>query len=195
MDYISRHQEEELADLVERYESNILSDGDHIPMSNLGLHEIDVGDAKPISRPPYRIPQAREEFVKQEIEKGLKTRLIRPSTSPWAFPVVVVPKQNGKLRMCINYIPLNRVTKKNAYPLPLITDILNSFKGAKFFSNIDLFSGYYQLGMDPNFIPMTAFVTKFGQFEYTRMPFGLTGATRTFQKAVNGLFKTSLATE
>lgn len=90
--------------------------------------------------------------------------------------------------MCIDYIPLNRITKTGSYPLPLIAEILSSFGGARFFTNIDLFSGYHQIAMAEESIPYTAFVTKFGQFNFTCMLFGLTGAPHTFQAAMDQLF-------
>lgn len=90
--------------------------------------------------------------------------------------------------MFVDYILLNCVTKSSAYPLPLINDILHSFCGAKFFTNINLFLGYYQIAMAEESIPLTAFVTRFGQFEFTRMPLGLTRAPRTFQAAMDQLF-------
>lgn len=85
---------------------------------------------------------------------------------------MVVPKKNGKLRMCVDYIPLNCVTAEDAYPPPLIPDIFASFHGKACFLNLDLFSGYYQVAMSPDSIGFTSFVSKFGQFKFLRMPFG-----------------------
>lgn len=90
--------------------------------------------------------------------------------------------------MCVNFIPLNKVTITDHYPLPRISDILSSFGGASWFSNIDLFSGFHQVLVNPDDQAKTAFVTKWGQFEYIRMPFGLKGAPRTFQRMMNQVF-------
>jgi Reverse transcriptase (RNA-dependent DNA polymerase) len=111
------------------------------------------------------------------LEKGL----IRESASPWASPIVLVPKKNGKQRICIDYRKLNQVTEKDVYPLPVIDDILESFKGAKWFSSLDLASGYWQVAVKEEDRKKTAFITKSGLYEFNVMPFELCNAPATFQ--------------
>jgi len=101
---------------------------------------------------------------------------IRPSSSPWGAPVLFVKKKDGSMRMCVDYCALSEVTIKNKYPLPRIDDLFDRLKGAKYFSNIDLRSGYHQLKIKESDIPKTVFVTRYGQFEFTVMSFGLTNA-------------------
>ena len=119
----------------------------------------------------------------------LEQDLIQPSTSPWSFPVVVVKKKNGKFRFCVNYKPLNDVTKKDNYPLPRIDKILDSLKDAKWFTTLDLASGYWQIKVKEEHREKTAFITKFGTYEFKVMPFGLCNAPATFQQTMDKVLK------
>nr|GFC55117.1 putative reverse transcriptase domain-containing protein [Tanacetum cinerariifolium] len=98
--------------------------------------------AEPISKAPYRIAPFELKELKQQLHEMLENGFIRPSVSPWGAPVLFVKKKNGSMRLCIDYRELNRITIRNRYPLPRIDDLFDQLQGAKYFSKIDLQSGY-----------------------------------------------------
>ncbi|CAB4408453.1 unnamed protein product [Rhizophagus irregularis] len=145
--------------------------------------------ATPISQPPYRCNPKYREFLQGEINKNGKSRTYKKSASPWASPVVIVDKKGGEKRLCIDYRKLNAVTKADAYPLPRIDDMLESFSNATWFTTLDLASGYWQVAMDPADVEKTAFITPFGLYEFLVMPFGLAYAPGTFQRLMNRILQ------
>ncbi|GJV20014.1 putative reverse transcriptase domain-containing protein, partial [Tanacetum coccineum] len=120
--------------------------------------------------PPPRQVEFRIEL--ELLEKGF----IRPSSSPWGAPVLFVKKKDRSYRMCINYRKLNKLTVKNRYPLPRVDDLFDQLQGSSVYSKIDLRSGYHQLRIREEDIPITAFQTRYGHYEFQVMPFGLTNA-------------------
>ena len=115
--------------------------------------------ATPISKAPYRMAPAELKELKAQLEELLEKGYIRPSTSPWGAPVLFVKKEDGTLRLCIDYRGLNKITVKNRYSLPRINDLFDQLRGAGTFSKIDLRSGYHQLRIKDKDIPKTAFRT------------------------------------
>ena len=115
----------------------------------------------------------------------LETGAIRPSSSPWASPIVLVRKKDGSVRFCVDYRKLNDATKKDVHPLPRTSDMLESLAGAKIFTTLDAASGYWQIPMSPPDIEKTAFICSEGLFEFTVMPFGLCNAPATYQRLMN----------
>jgi hypothetical protein len=126
--------------------------------------------------------------LKKQIDELLEKGYIRPSSSPWAAPVLFVEKKDGTKRMCIDYESLNEVTIKNKYPLPRIEDQFDQLRGANVFSKIDLRSGYHQLRIRPLDIPKITFITKYGLYEFMVMSFGLTNAPAYFMYMMNSVF-------
>ena len=144
-------------------------------------HDIDVGDSSPIRQRPYRVPYAQRQMVKEEIEKMLEAGVIRPSTSPWAFPVVLVGKKDGSVRFCVDFRKLNAVAKFDAYPMPCIDEVFEHIRPVTIISTLDLAKGYWQISLTPSSKEKTAFTTPFGLYEFHVMPFGLHSAPATFQ--------------
>ena len=123
----------------------------------------------PIKRRPYRIPLAKRTALDDKLSELLEQGVIRPSSSPWASPVVLVAKKDPSEgpRFCVDYTALNKLTKRDAYPIPLIRDIFDQLQGSTVFSTLDLKSGFHQLPIDPAHIEKTAFVCHRGLFEWT----------------------------
>ena len=150
-------------------------------------HKINTGTAPPIRQQVSRIPQFRRQEAKKLLDDMLGRNVIQPSNSPWASPVVLVPKKDGSLRFCVDYRRVNAVTRKDAYPLPRVDDTLDTLSGSKWFSTLDLLSGYWQVEVDPEDREKTAFCTHEGLFEFRVMPFGLCNAPATFQRLMNAV--------
>jgi hypothetical protein len=142
----------------------------------------------PIFKRAYRIFGPELVELKKQIDELSVKGYIRPSTSPWAAPILFVEKKDGTKRMCIDYRALNEVTIKNKYPLPRIEDLFDQLRGASVFSKIDLRSGYHQLRIRSSDILKTTFITKYGLYEFTVMSFSLTNAPAFFMNLMNSVF-------
>ncbi|KAL4296010.1 hypothetical protein GQ457_12G015510 [Hibiscus cannabinus] len=156
--------------------------------------EVEFGiDIQPGTNPvlitPYRMAPIELKELKKKLEELQNKGFIRPSTSPWAAPVLFVKKKDGSMRLCIDYRQLNRVTIKNKYPLPRTEDLFDQLRDASVFSKIDVRSGYYQMKVKDVDVPKTTFRTRYGHFEFLVMPFGLTNAPATFMDLMNRVFK------
>ncbi|GBG91745.1 hypothetical protein CBR_g53559 [Chara braunii] len=153
-------------------------------------HEIILEDgAVPPRGCIYRMSEEELSVLRAQLDDLLEKGWIRPSSSPYGAPVLFIRKQNKDLRLCIDYHKLNAQTIRNAGPLPRIGDLLERLGGAKFFSKLDLKSGYHQLEIRKEDCYKTAFNTRYGHFEWLVMPFGLTNASATFQAAMATEFR------
>jgi len=154
-----------------------------IGRTDLIKHKIVLEDDKPFKQPYRRIPPGRYEEVRQHLKEMLDSDVIRESDSPYSSNVVLVRKKDGSLRFCIDYRLLNSKTRKDAFMLPRFDDIIDTINGSKYFSKLDLRFGYWQVEMEEEDKPKTAFsVGKLGFYECNRMSFGLTNAPATFQR-------------
>ena len=158
-----------------------------LSQTELITHKIDTGDNSPFKAPWRPVPYKLQESIKTFIEDFLNQGIIIPSNSPWNSPVVLVKKKDNTLRFCVDYRGLNSLTRKDSYPLPNIDAILTSLGGRKFFSSIDLASGYWQIKMSSCSQEKTAFSAAGRHWEWLVMPFGLTTAPATFQRLMNNI--------
>ena len=151
-------------------------------------HRIDlVPGAQPVSQPIYRMSATELKELKKQIDELLSHGFIRPSLSPYGSPVLFVKKKDGSLRLCVDYRRLNEVTIKNSFGLPRADEQLESVRGAKYFTKLDLHSGYNQMRVAGRDIEKTAFKCRFGHFEYLVTPFGLCNAPSSFQALMNSI--------
>ena len=148
-----------------------------------------VPGTSPISIAPYRMAPAENVELRKQLQELMEKGFIRPSTSPWGAPVLFVKKHDGSLRLCVDYRQLNRVTIKNKYPLPRIDELFDQLGGSRYFSKIDLRSGYHQLRVREEDVSKTAFRTRYGHYEFLVMPFGLTNAPAAFMDLMNRVFR------
>ena len=172
--------------ILEDYISIIATSSDDLSQSKLTLHEINlIPGTQPIKQRSYRISKFKADILKKELIKLINKKLIVPSHSAWSSLVVIVPKSNGKWRICIDNRKFNDVTIKDAYSLPFIDEIFDGRNGATVFSTLDLYSGYHQIPMHPDSVDITSFTTLFRNFCFKVMPFGLCNAPATFQREMN----------
>jgi hypothetical protein len=149
--------------------------------------ELKPGTA-PIYKTPYRMATPELAELREHIKEMLENGFIYPSSSPWGAPMIFVPKKDGTQRLCVDYRALNEVTIKNKYPLPWIDDLFDQLHGACVFSKFNLRSGYHQLKIGEYDLPKTAFILRYGLYEYTVMSFGLTNASAYFMYLMNKVF-------
>ncbi|KAK1930032.1 Retrovirus-related Pol polyprotein from transposon 297 [Phytophthora citrophthora] len=172
--------------LLRQYSEIVEKKSGYPPKAKIGVeHHINTGDAAPIMMRRRRHAVAENELIDKEVDDMLAQGVIEPGEGAWGFPVVIVRKKDGSVRFCIDYRALNSVTLKDVYPLPRVDETLEARHGSQRFSSLDLHAGYWQLGVFGPDKPKTAFTTRRGLFQFTRMPFGLCNAPSTFQRRMD----------
>jgi len=151
-----------------------------------------MSGATPISKTPYRMSALELKELQIQLEEILKKGYIHPSVSPWGAPVLFVKKKDGTLKLCIDFIKLNKVTMKNKYYFPRIDDLFDQLRCTRVFSKIDLRYGYHQVRIKEEDINKTAFSVKYGHYEFTMVSFGLSNAPTIFMCLMNGVFRSYL---
>ena len=179
-----------IKDVLKRYQDVMPEDlPNELPPRREVDHKIEVkSGTEPPSKAPYCLSQKELEELKSQLDELLAKGYIRQSKSPYGAPVLFVDKKDGKLRLCVDSRALNKVTVRNSYPLPQIDDLFDRLAGAKYFSRIDLRSGYHQIRIAQGDEEKTACRTRYGSFEFLVMPFGLCNALATFTTLMNNIF-------
>ncbi|MCG8049023.1 MAG: reverse transcriptase domain-containing protein, partial [Candidatus Thiodiazotropha endolucinida] len=184
LDVPEKHKKRVL-DLILRNKDLFANKDSELSHTDTVKMKIDTGDHNPIKLRPYRTPLNNRKVIDNAIDEMLDAKIIERSKSPWSFPVVIVDKKDGSKRFCVDFRALNKVTKANSYPLPLIDDILALLGHAKYFTLLDLKSGYWQVCVDDECKEKTAFACHRGLFQFNVMPFGLTTAPAVFQELMS----------
>jgi len=177
----------EFADVFSKTKAEVLPP--HCPYDlKINLEE----GAQPLVGPIYSLSASEQEALKEFIEENLNTGFIQPTSSLHSAPVLFIKKKNGSLHLCVDFRSLNRISKKNRYPLLLISNLLDSPHKARVYSKIDLCHAYHLVHIADGDEWKTAFRTRYGSFEWSVMLFGLTNASTAFQQFMNDIFSNLL---
>ncbi|CAG2199128.1 unnamed protein product [Mytilus edulis] len=163
-------EKQKLSSLIHEYKDIFVGPDGSLGRTDRVKHYIDTGDAKPVKISPRRVALKQRDVLEEELKKMIDKNLIEPSCSPWAAPVCLVKKRDGSIRFCVDFRKLNERTVKDAYPLPRIDDTLDTLSGGKWFSCVDLASGYFQVEVAEEDKYKTAFSTHKGLYQFLVMP-------------------------
>ncbi|KAK9730858.1 Reverse transcriptase (RNA-dependent DNA polymerase) [Popillia japonica] len=156
--------------------------------THLIKHEIELlPGTKPIKQRYYPVSPAKQQIIDSEIQKLLDADVIEPCNSPWASPICLCKKKDGGIRFAVDYRQLNAHTRKDAYPLPLISSILDQLREAKFLTSLDIKSAFHQIPLCDSSRDCTAFIVPNGLYRFKVMPFGLSNAPGTFQRLMDAV--------
>lgn len=172
-----------LLNIIRKFSSNLIT-GTAVSTVNTGNMSIKLNNNTPVNYRPYRLSHAETLRVRGIVKDLLDKNIIQESESEYASPILLVTKKDGSDRLCVDYRKLNEVTVKDRFPLPLIDDHIDRLGRHKFFSSLDMATGFHQIPMDKDSVPLTGFVTPEGHFEYLKMPYGLANAPVVYQRII-----------
>ena len=189
--------------LLDKYQAAFSTSSEDIGHTELITMDIDTGLSQPVSQRPYTLLLKHHDWVKREIEQLEHAGVIEKSLSPWASPIVIVPKKLGPgeppmRRMCMDYHHINALQTEvdfssrgcmSLYPLPKIDEMFAKLHGTKIFTTLDLHSGYYHIGLTDEAKPKRAFITPHGKWHFNMVPFGLAQVPSYFQQLMNQVLK------
>jgi len=192
-EHLNSEERASLLRICKKYQDIFHFEGEPLSFTTAIQHDIKIPeDTAPVNIKPYRLPYAHRQVIVEQMAKLEEDNIIQPSESPWNAPLVVVPKKpdaNGKpqFRVCVDFRRLNQLTIGDAFPIPRIDEILDQLGRSRYYTTLDLASGYHQVPIRPQDCEKTGFSTDKGHFEFVRMPFGLCGAPSTFQRLMNNV--------
>jgi hypothetical protein len=192
-EHLNSEEKRGLEEICFENQDMFLLPGDLLSCTSAAEHMIHLEpEPVPINTRPYRLPESQRQEIDRKVTRLLEDGIITESNSPWNSPILVVPKKAGvdgekRWRLVVDFRRLNEKTTGGAHPLPDITEIVDQLGQSKYFTCLDMVMGYYQIALAPGQGPKTAFSTKQGHWEHTRLPFGLQTAPTTFQQLMNSV--------
>jgi RNase H-like domain found in reverse transcriptase/Reverse transcriptase (RNA-dependent DNA polymerase)/Integrase zinc binding domain/Integrase core domain len=189
-DSLSSEERLQLDNLISSYFERM---GTRLGRTTLVEHVIDTGSASPIKQRYYPVSPAVQEQIDRELDKMIEDDVVEPSTSAWSSPIILVKKPDGTRRFVVDFRKVNSVTRKDAYPLPYVTQILDRLRDARFISSVDIKSAYWQVPLEKNSRDKTAFtVPGRGLFQFKCMPMGMHNSPATWQRLIDAVLRPDL---
>lgn len=195
---LSKSQIDTVINLINKYRTCFAQELSELGCTHLTEMNIELHDESPVVHRPYRLSYPERQIVRDMVQDLVANDIVEESNSSYASPIILVTKKGGGYRMCVDYRSLNSKTKKDHFPMPRIDDQLDLLNGNKYFTSLDLASGYYQIPLRPSCRHLTAFITPDGLYQFKKMPFGLVNSPAVFQRTINKVlgntrFKSALA--
>jgi len=186
--HLPQQQQAQLRPILFKHQQLFDTSKPSIMRTNNIHHRIPIqSHHQPIQSYPYRKSAKETQIINEQVKEMLANHVIRPSSSPWSSPVVIIKKKDGSPRFCVDYRKLNQITERDVYPLPRIDDIIDKLAGSQYFTTLDLKAGYWQIPIEEEDKKKTAFVTTDGLYEFNVLPFGLSNAPASFQRIINSV--------